>query len=73
MFMEQIKFSECPSLMLLLNWTIQKERPMQLEHKLIQQLYQRPSPHQRLSPPSSAVTELEDFKYFLTASVRPRT
>lgn len=29
--------------------------------------------HQRPSPPSPAVRELEDFKYRFTASVRPRT
>ena len=31
------------------------------------------SPNQLPSPPNPAVTDFGDFKYFLTASVRPRT
>jgi len=71
--MEQFNFNESPSLPLLLNWTIFDRRPGQLERQRIRQFHMIINPNQRLSPPNPDVTEVEDFKYFLTASVRPRT
>ena len=48
-------------------------RPLQPEPRPREQLYMTLSPNQLSSSPNPAVTEFEDFKYFRTASVRPRT
>ena len=54
----QNKSNRSPLPALLLNWTM---------------YYGLGENIQEPSPPSPAVTEFADFRYFLTASVRPRT
>ena len=72
--MEQINFNESLSLPLLLNWTILPRQVVgQPERKPVRQFHTLTNPDQRASPPNPDITEVEDFKYFLTASVRPRT
>ena len=47
--------------------------PGDLERRLVRQFHTMLNHDQRPSPPNPDITDVEDFKYFLTASVRPRT